>query len=80
MSYYYFWFIIFSIFAYLIITDNSIAYSFFLISKIVKFKYEKIKWWIFNSPDNFIVRWSIHRRSMRIAKELQKELAKDIKK
>lgn len=73
MNYYYIWFIIFVIVAYLIITDNSIALAFNYVMRLIRFDYEKIVWWIRNSPDNPIVRLLIYRRSMKMAKELMKE-------
>ena len=44
-----------------------------MLTQLAKVEYEKTKWWILHSPDNFIVRWLIHRRSMKMAKELMKE-------
>lgn len=80
MNYYYIWFIAFAIIAYLVVTDNSIATALNYVMKLIRFDYEKIKWWILNSPDNLIVRWSIHRRSMKMAEELMKELEEKEKK
>lgn len=71
---YYAWFVLFAIVAFLIATDNSIARAFYMLAQLVKFQYEKAKWWILHSPDNFIVRWLIDRRSMKMARELMKEL------
>jgi hypothetical protein len=80
MNYYYVSFIIFAIVAYLIVTDNSIATAFNYAMKLIRFDFEKIKWWIRYSPDNLIVRWMIHRRSMKMAKELMKEFDEKEKK
>ena len=80
MNYYYFSFIIFAIVAYLIVTDNSIATAFNYVMKLLRFDFEKFKWWIQHSPDNLIVRWLIHRRSMKMAKELMEEFDKKDKK
>ena len=80
MNYYYISFIIFAIVAYLIITDNSIAIAFNYVMRLIRFDFEKIKWWIQHSPDNLIVRWLISRRSMRMAEELMKEFAEKEKK
>ena len=65
---------------YLIATDESVAYAVVLVSKIVKFQYEKTKWWILHNPANPVVKWLIHRRSMQTAKELMKEFAEKEKK
>jgi hypothetical protein len=57
----------------LIVTDQSVARGFYLLTQIVRVQYEKTKWWILHSPDNIIVKWLIHRKSMKMAKELMKE-------
>ena len=76
MTSYYFWFGIFMFVGYLIVTDESVAYAFTLVSKLIKFQYEKQKWWLFNNPRNPVVKWFMWRRSLRIAKELEKEFKK----
>ena len=58
---------------YLIVTDNSVAYAFALVLKLIKFQYEKQKWWLLHNPRNIIVRWMIDRNSMKMAKELMEE-------
>lgn len=68
---------IFAIFFYLILVDKSIAVFFVLTSKFLKIQYERTKWIILNNPDNPINRYLIWRKSMKIAKELQKELLVD---
>jgi len=80
MTVYYFWFGIFIFLFYLVATDDSVAYAITLVSKIVRFQYEKQKWWLFNNPRNIIVRWMMYRNSMRMAKELMKEFAEKEKK
>lgn len=74
MSTSYVYFIIFFCVAYLIITDQSVARGFYMLTRLVKFNYEKIKWWLLNDPGNPIIKYLIWRRSMKLAKELQKEL------
>jgi len=76
MSSYYFWIVIFGISCYLIATDESVAYAVVLVSKIVKFQYEKTKWWILHNPANPVVKWFMWRRALRLAKELEKEFKK----
>ena len=76
MTSYYFWFGIFMFVGYLILTDDSVAYAFTLVSKLIKFQYEKQKWWLFNNPRNPVVKWFMWRRALRIAKELEKEFKK----
>lgn len=76
----YIYFIIFFCIGYLIVTDQSVARGFYMLTQLVRVEYEKVKWWITHSPDNFIVRWLIHRRSMKMAKELMKEFDEKNKK
>ena len=73
MTAYYFWFGIFIFVFYLVATDDSVAYAVTLVSKIVRFQYEKTKWWLLYNPRNIIVRWMMYRKSMKIAEELMKE-------
>jgi hypothetical protein len=77
MSSYTFWFILFAFAAYFIATDESVAKAVFYISKIVRNKFEIMKWWAMNNPKLLWVRYSMHRRSMKMAEELMKELNKD---
>jgi hypothetical protein len=61
---------------YLIVTDDSVAYAFTLVSKLIKFQYEKQKWWFLNNPANPVVKWLMWRNALRIAKQLEKEFKK----
>jgi hypothetical protein len=72
----YVYFIIFSCIGYLIVSDASVARLFVLLTGLVRVKYEQIKWYILHSPTNPLVKFMIHRRSLRLAKELMEELAK----
>ena len=74
MSSYYTYFIIFFCIAYLIITDQSVARGFYLLTQLVRIQYEKAKWWLLHNPQNPIVKYLMWRRSMRLAKELVDEL------
>lgn len=76
MTVYYFWFGIFVFVAYPIATDNSVAYAVTLVSKILKFQYEKTKWWLLHNPANPIVKYLMWRNALRLAKELEKEFKK----
>jgi hypothetical protein len=75
MTAYYFWFGIFIFVFYLVATDDSVAYAVTLVSKIVRFQYEKIKWWLLHNPRNPIVKYLMYRNSVRMAEELMKEFA-----
>lgn len=74
MTSYYFWFGIFIFVGYLIATEDSVAYAVVLISKIIKFQYEKQKWWFLHNPKNPVVKWFMWKRALKLAKELEKEL------
>jgi len=76
MTAYYFWFGIFIFVFYLVATDDSVAYAVTLVSKIVRFQYEKQKWWLLHNPANPIVKWLMWRNALRIAKDLEKEFKK----
>jgi hypothetical protein len=80
MTAYYFWFGIFIFVFYLVATDDSVAYAVTLVSKIVRFQYEKSKWWLLYNPRNPIVKWMMYRKSMQMAEELMKEFAEKEKK
>jgi hypothetical protein len=70
----YFWLGLFLIVGYFVVTDNSLATFLVLTQKRIEIEYEKLKWRIMQSPDNPIVKYMIWRRSMKLAKELRKEL------
>ena len=80
MTAYYFWFGIFTFLFYLVATDDSVAYAVTLVSKLIRFKYEKTKWWLLYNPANPIVKWLIYRKSMRMAEELMREFTEKEKK
>lgn len=69
----YVYFIIFACAGYLIVTDQSIAKAVFFVSQLIKNKFEIMKWWAMNNPKLPWVRYSMHRRSMKLAEELIKE-------
>jgi len=74
MEYYYLWFLVFAFLAYFIVTDESVAKGFYLITQILRNKYEVTKWWLMNNPSNPVVKYMIWRRSMKIARELEREI------
>jgi hypothetical protein len=76
MSSYYFWFGIFIFVFYLVATDDSVAYAVVLVSKIVRVRYERTKWWLLHNPANPIVKWLMWKNALRIAKELEREFKK----
>ena len=70
----YIYLIIFFCFGYLIVTDESIAKAVFFVSRIVKNKFEMFKWIVIHHPKTPWARYSMHRRSMKLAEELMKEM------
>ncbi|NBP00137.1 MAG: hypothetical protein EBU90_08395 [Proteobacteria bacterium] len=74
MNPYTIWFILFAFAAYFIVTDESVAKAFYFITKIVRNKFEVFKWWLIHNPQTPWARYSMWRRSNRLAKELMKEL------
>ena len=80
MSASYIYLIIFFCIAYLILTDQSVAKAFYLLTQLARVQYEKVKWWVVHNPANPIVKYLIWRRSMKLAEELMKELAEKNKK
>jgi hypothetical protein len=74
MNPFYIWFVIFFCVGYLVVTDQSIARLFILLTKLVEVEYQKVKWWALHNPANPIVKYLMWRRALRLAKELEKEL------
>lgn len=73
MNPYYIYFIIFTCIAYLIVTDESIAKLFVILTALLKVKYERVKWRLIYSPTNPIVKYIMWKRAEKIAKQLRKE-------
>ena len=73
MTYYYIWILLFAVVAYLIVTDNSVAATFYYVFKLAKSNFEKQKWWLMNNPRNPVVKYMMWRRSMKLAQELMNE-------
>ena len=76
----YIYLIIFFCIGYLILTDQSIARGFYMLTQLARVQYEKTKWWIAHNPANPIIKYLMWRRSMKLAEELMKELAEKNKK
>lgn len=65
--------IIFFCIAYLIVTDQSVAKLFYMLTQLVRVEYEKTKWWILHNPKNPVVKYLMWKRAYKLAKELEKE-------
>jgi hypothetical protein len=75
----YIYFVIFFCIGYLIVTDQSASQAFYMLTQLVRFQYEKTKWWVLHNPANPIVKYLIWRRSIKLAEKLQKEFDKKSK-
>jgi hypothetical protein len=71
------WIVVFLLALYLIITDESIAISFYYVMRIIRFNYEKQKWWLLHNPRNPIVKYLMWRRSYKLAKEIRKQMGEN---
>ena len=76
----YIYLIIFFCIGCLILTDQSIARGFYMLTQLARVQYEKTKWWVAHNPANPIIKYLMWRRSMKLAEELMKELAEKNKK
>jgi hypothetical protein len=79
MNAYYIYFVIFAFILYLIVSDASFARLVVILSEFVRIQYERLKWYVLYNPQNPIVKYLIWRRSLKLAEELQRELAKKSK-
>lgn len=75
----YVYFIIFACLGYLIVTDRSIAQAVNLGVKILRQKLQILKWWIVNDPSTPWTKYIMWRRSLKLAKELMREIESDAK-
>jgi hypothetical protein len=80
MEYYRYYFFVFVIFAYLIVSDKSVAKTVDYLTNLIRFEYEKRKWWVIHNPSTPWAKYFIWKRSMKLAKELKKELDKSLEK
>lgn len=74
MSPQYVYLTIFAAAAYFILTDDSIAAAFYYVFRLVKSYIQRQWWWMRHNPANPVVKYMIWRRSMKLAKELEREL------
>lgn len=74
-AYYYTFFLIFVIVAYMMTVDRNVADYLLLNIKMLKVNIERLKWLIVYHPNNPITNFLSYRRYKKIAEELQKEMA-----
>ena len=72
--YYYLWFVPFAIILYMMSVDKNVADYIILKCKIINLNIERWIWMVNNHPKNPLLRWSIERRSWKMAEELIKEI------
>ena len=72
----YIYLVIFFCIGYLIVTDSSISKAVVFVAQIAKNKFQVFKWWFIHNPKTPWARYSMHKRSMKMAEELMKELEK----
>ncbi len=72
MSYQVFLLFVFTVAAYFIVTDESVAAAFYYVYRLAKAYIQRQWWWITHNPRNPVVKYLMWRRSMKLAKELQK--------
>jgi hypothetical protein len=73
METYYIWLILFAVVGYIIVSDRNVLDAFVYIFDITKNNIIKQIWWLKNNPKNPVVKYLMHRRSMKVAEELMKE-------
>lgn len=69
----YIFFIVCGLLMYAVVTDQNVAAAFFYGIKLVSTNIRKHWWWFLHNPKNPIIKYLIYRRSLRLARELQKE-------
>ena len=72
MNFQIFSFFLFAAAAYFIVTDESVAAAFYYVYRLAKAYIQRQWWWITHNPRNPVVKYLMWRRSMKLAKELQK--------
>jgi len=70
MDFHYILFAIFAVAAYFIVTDESVAAAFYYVTRLVKAYTQRQWWWLVHNPRNPVVKYMMHRRSLKIAEEL----------
>ena len=72
MDSHYILFTLFAVAMYFIVTDDSVAAAFFYVTRLAKAYIQRQWWWLLHNPRNPVVKYLMWRRSMKLAKELQK--------
>ena len=68
------WFALFAVAMYFIVTDESIAAAFYYVTRLAKAYIQRQWWWLLHSPGNPVVKYMIHRRSLKMAEEIMRQI------
>jgi hypothetical protein len=68
------WFALFAVAMYFIVSDESIATAFFYVTRLAKAYIQRQLWWLTHNPRNPVVKYMIHRRSLKMAEDLMREI------
>ena len=74
MDSHYILFTLFAVAMYFIVTDDSVAAAFYYVTRLAKAYIQRQLWWIAHNPQNFVVKYMIHRRSLKMAEDLMREI------
>ena len=70
----YLWLIVFASALYFISTDDSVAAAFYYVTRLAKAYIQRQLWWFTHNPRNPLVKYMIHRRSLKMAEDLMREI------
>jgi hypothetical protein len=68
------WFALFAVVMYFIVTDESIAAAFYYVTRLAKAYTQRQWWWLLHNPGNPVVKYMIHRRSLKMAEEMMRQI------
>jgi hypothetical protein len=68
------WFALFAVVMYFIVTDESIAAAFYYVIKLGQGYIQRQWWWLLHNPGNPVVKYMIHRRSLKMAEEIMRQI------
>ena len=68
------WFALFAVVMYFIVTDESIAAAFYYVIKLGQGYIQRQWWWLLHNPGNPVVKSMIHRRSLKMAEEMMRQI------
>ena len=74
MDPHYIFFALFAVAMYFIVSDESIATAFYYVTRLAKAYTQRQWWWLTHNPRNPVVKYMIHRRSLKMAEDLMREI------